>query len=112
MLSERYGKGVDGGELRGVVELESLFSQGIQPGGGLNLFLQQVFKIGADNAFYLAGQFAIDFNTAGTGVVVSLEEMQDFLGVDGKGVGERLIKAAVRAEHNAGGGAKVVGGGV
>src|SRR4030042_670970 len=112
MLSERYGKGVDGGELRGAVELESLFSQGIQPGGGLDFFLQQVFKIAADNALYLAGKLAIDFDTAGTGVVVSLEETQDFLGVDGKGVGERLIEAAVRAEHTAGGWAEVVGGGV
>src|SRR4030042_1677643 len=112
MLSERYGTGVDGGELRGAVELESLFSQGIQPGGGLDLFLQQVFKIGADIALYLAGKLAIDFNAAGTGVVVSLEEPQDFLGVDGKGVGERLIKAAVRAEHAAGGGAEIVGGGL
>jgi hypothetical protein len=39
---------------------------------------------------------------AGADIIITLKEAQDFLSVDGEGVRERLVQAAIRAEHAAG----------
>lgn len=89
--------------------MDSLFPQGIQPGGGLYFSLQQVLEVEADDVFHLAGKLGLDFQAAGAGIIVALQQAQYLLRVHGEGGGKGVVKVAVRAEHAAGGGAEIVG---